>query len=159
MRSSTAIKASIGALPAARAHAGERGVDPHGACFDAGDRVGDAQRRCEGWSCAAEVSAGAGSAGIIGLRIAVRLLPIGQDRLLARQFLVWNLRQEVRDRIETRALLVVRPHDTPRRPGSNTTQNLRPLCTAHSCGLTSYSLLGEAAFDMGQFQFVAARYA
>ena len=53
---------------------------------------------------------------IIGLDVAVRLLPLRQDRLFARQLLVGNLRQKMRDDIQPRALLVVRAHHVPRRP-------------------------------------------
>ena len=49
-----------------------------------------------------------------GSLVAARLLALGQLDLLARQLLVGDLLEQVRDEVQPRALLVVGAHDVPR---------------------------------------------
>src|SRR5271165_5419538 len=54
---------------------------------------------------------------VVWLRVTVRLLPPWQVRSFAGQLLVRDQRQKMGNRVEPGALLVVRPHHMPRRPG------------------------------------------
>src|SRR3974390_2040826 len=54
---------------------------------------------------------------VVRLAVALRLAPLGQLHLLARRGLVRDLAEQVADGVEARALLVVRSHHVPRRPG------------------------------------------
>ena len=56
---------------------------------------------------------------VVRLDIAMGLLSLRQCRLIARQVVVQNLRQKVRDDVQPCAPLVVGAHDVPRRPGSD----------------------------------------